>query len=361
MVPRPSNSPYPSQPIGVFGTAPSISLWRVAVTAVLIMLFATSVADVSSASAKGKVYPVPSRIDATGKRDASAGLSAFVAGVPNGSRIVFEAGGTYRMDHGLKIRNKRNLELDGNWATLSSNPKTARIDSDSLIALWGGNNGIVIHDFHFDGNDPTPGVFGPVEHVHAVLILGDNVEVYNVTAEAIPGDFVKLHESGTATVWSKNAHIHDATVKSVGRNCLTVIAGQDAVFERVNCGVVGYTVFDIEPNSSDQGARNIIFRNNTATSWSNSFVSAEGARGSVVRGITISGNTVIKDSLLTAIELSSRRKNIRIRNNTSRVAAHGPVLRLAHIDGLTIRGNSQPLRSGRLARIQNSTDVIYRP
>ncbi len=265
------------------------------------------------------------------------------------------------MDHGLKISNKRNLELDGHGATLWSNPSTARIDSDSLIALWGGNDGIVIHRFHFDGNDPTPGVFGPIEHVHAVLIQGDDVEVYDVTAEAIPGDFVKLHESGTATSWSKNAHIHDATVKSVGRNCFTVIAGQDAIFERVKCGVVGYSVFDIEPNRSDQGARNIVFRNNTARSWSNSFASAWGAHGSVVRGITISGNTVTKDSLLTAIELSSGRTNIRITNNSSRIAAYGPVLRLAHIDGLTIRGNSQPLRSGELARIRFSTDVVYEP
>ena len=205
------------------------------------------------------------------------------------------------MDHGLKVRNKRNLEFDGNGATLWSNPNTARIESDSLFALWGGNDGIVIHDFHFDGNSPTPGVFnGPREGVAAILVQGDNVEVYDVTAEDLPGDFVNLHESGTATVWSNNAHIHDAQVTSLGRNCLTVIATQNAVFERVQCGVVGYSVFDIEPNRSDQGARNVIFRNNTARSWSNSFVSAWGASGSPVDGVVISGNTVTNDSLLTA-------------------------------------------------------------
>jgi hypothetical protein len=308
------------------------------------------------------VVYVPDSIDATGARDASAALTTFVAGVPNGSTIVFKRNGVYRMDHGLRIKGKSDLVLDGNGATLSSNPNTARTDLDSLIHLAQRNDDIVIHDFHFDGNSPYPGVHGKwTEKVHAILIGGDNVEVYNVTAEAIPGDFVKLHESGTATVWSKNAHIHDATVKSVGRNCLTVIAGQDAVFERVNCGVVGYTVFDIEPNSSDQGARNIIFRNNTATSWSNSFVSGHGASGSSVNGVVISGNTVTKDSLLTVIEAPWGRKNITITNNSSPVAARGPVMRLGYIDGLTVRGNSQPLSSGELARIHNSTNVNYQP
>ena len=142
---------------------------------------------------------------------------------------------------------------------------------------------------------------------------------------------------------------------SLGRNCLTVIATQNAVFERVQCGVVGYSVFDIEPNRSDQGARNVVFRDNTAKSWSNSFVSGEGASGSLVDGVVISGNTVTNGSLLTAIELSSGRKNITITNNTSAVAASGPVLRLAYINGLTIRGNSQPLRSGQLASIRYSS------
>jgi len=65
-------------------------------------------------------------------------------------------------------------------------------------------------------------------------------------------------------------------------------------------------------------------------------------------------------SLVTIIGLA-RRSNIVFTNNRSLVAAAGPVLRFAHIDGLTVTGNVQPLGSGTLASITDSTNVIYQP
>ena len=55
----------------------------------------------------------------------------------------------------------------------------------------------------------------------------------------------------------------------------------------------------------------------------------------------------------------ARRQNIVFTNNTSTVAGGGPVLRFAHIDGLTVTGNVQPLSSGVLASITDSTGVTY--
>jgi hypothetical protein len=59
MVPRPSSPRYLSPPMSVFGAALSMPLWRLALTAALIMAFAIAAADVSPASASSKVYPVP--------------------------------------------------------------------------------------------------------------------------------------------------------------------------------------------------------------------------------------------------------------------------------------------------------------
>jgi hypothetical protein len=118
----------------------------------------------------------------------------------------------------------------------------------------------------------------------------------------------------------------------------------------------GYCTFDIEPNVSTESATNIRLLDNTAGTWTNSFLSAEGAPGSVVSGLTISGNSVTGGSLLTAIGLA-RRQNIVFTNNRSTVAAWGPVLRFAHIDGLTVTGNVQPLSSGALVSITDSTGV----
>jgi hypothetical protein len=306
--------------------------------------------------------PVPASIDATGTNDASAALVSFLATVPDGSTIVFKAGGVYRMDHGLKFSNRHNLVFEGNGATLSSNPATAAIESDSLFALWGGNSYITIRDFNFQGNSTTPGVYqvGVKEGVYAVLIQGDYVEVSNVTVRGMYGDAFIIHESGTSSGWSDHAYIHDSHVYSTGRNGVTIIGAKHALIERVAFDKIGYSTLDIEPNDSTQGASDVTFRNNTAGTWGNSFVSAEGAVGSVVDGVTISGNTVTGDSLLTAIRLS-RRQNITFTNNTSKVAAYGPVLMFAHIDGLTVTGNVQPLTSGSLASITDCTGVTYVP
>jgi hypothetical protein len=305
---------------------------------------------------------VPASIDATGETDASAALNEFLAGVPDGSTIVFKKDGVYLMDTGLLVQRRENLIFEGNGATLRANPATTDTQSDSVFALWSHNRNIVIRNFHIDGMDDQPGVLsGERAGFYGVLIKGENVEVHDVTIEAIPGDAFHVHVADWDRNWSKNVYIHDSHVVSAGRNGVAIIAGSDVLVERVRFDTIGYSTFDIEPNEEWQGAEGVTFRDNVAGTWSNSFLSAEGAPGSRVEGVTVTGNTVTGDSLLTAIELETGRKDIVFTNNVSLVAGKGPVLRFAHIDGLTIAGNVQPLRSGELARITDSTGVVYEP
>ena len=48
-------------------------------------------------------------------------------------------------------------------------------------------------------------------------------------------------------------------------------------------------------------------------------------------------------------------------NNTTTQAGAGPLLNVSNVDGVTIAGNVQPLTSGSLASIRNSTGVDYEP
>jgi hypothetical protein len=121
----------------------------------------------------------------------------------------------------------------------------------------------------------------------------------------------------------------------------------------------GYTTFDIEPNESFEGARNVVFRNNIAGTWTNTFLSAVGAPGSTVEGIEVTGNTITGATMLTVVDLP-RRRNIIFTGNTALVAGEGPILTFVHVDGLTVYGNQQPLISGLLAHISDSTDVVVR-
>ena len=281
--------------------------------------------------------------------DAGAALNSWLGSVPSGSTVLFKAGGVYRMDRGLKV-SKTNVTFEGNGATLKSHGDSS--DFSSLFVVSG--TGITIRDFNLVGNSPTPGVYrGGQEWAHGILTTGGgHLEIANVNVSAVYGDCIKIGKA-TDTVW-----FHDSTCTSVGRNGVSIIAGSNVTIERVAFPKSGYCTFDIEPNSSTEVVRNIKFLNNTAGTWSNAFLAADGAAGSVVNGVTASGNTISGKSLKTIIDIA-RRQNVVFTNNRSLVAASGPVLRFAHIDGLTVTGNVQPLTSGSLASITDSTNVVY--
>ncbi len=325
---------------------------------------ATSTAKVRVAIASATTAPpprsagrvsVPSSIDATGSTNVASALISFVNSVPDGSTIVFKKGGVYRLNAALKFAHRHNLTLEGNGATLKGVGGTT--EASSLLWLGsfgGGNTGIVIRNFILAGNSTTPGVYkGGKEGAHGILIDGGSgIEISGVTVRGVWGDCLYIGSSATAVSF------HDSNCASNGRNGVTVTSGTNVTVQRVAFPKSGYCTLDVEPNVRSEAARSIRFLDNTAGTWTNSFVSAEGAPGSVVNGVTISGNTVTGKSLLTVIGLA-RRANIVFTNNTSKVKAAGPVLRFAHIDGLTVTGNVQPLSSGVLASITDSTNVTY--
>jgi hypothetical protein len=303
---------------------------------------------------------VPDSIDSTGTSDVSAALNTWFASVPDGSTVVFKAGGTYKMKVALQLTNRHNLVLEGNGATLVSAGGYDQLSS--LIVLghkyggaWTGTcSGIAIRNLNLVGTSPSPGRFiSGKESQHGVEIEdSSNIDISHITVRAVYGDAIKVGGS------SNGVRFHNSHVYSVGRNSVTVTMGQNVTAENNVFDVSGYCVWDVESNYSSEHSSNFIFRNNTAGSWSNAFGAAVGTAGSQVSGVTITGNKVTGGSLLTIINLA-RRQNVTFTNNTSSVTARGPVLQFAHIDGLTVTGNTQPLSSGQLASITDCTNVTY--
>jgi hypothetical protein len=221
----------------------------------------------------------------------------------------------------------------------------------------GGNTDIVIHYFVLIGNSPTPGVYDPENEGQANLqITGtDRVEIYGITGSAAPGDFVYI--TGVHGAW-----VHDCHALTASRNGVSVISGSDILVEDCTLDVTGYCTFDIEPNDASEACSNVTFRNNTAGTWGLVFLSVEGSHtGAMIDGITVFGNTVTGGSLLTNIDnggtAGTRMTRITFTNNKGTAAA-GPLLYFAHIDGLTVTGNVQPLSSGVLGNITDSTGVV---
>lgn len=309
-----------------------------------------------------RTVTVPESLDTTGTHDVSAALNKFIASVPDGSVIAFPSGATYRLDEGIQFANRHNLIFAGYGATLRvGTGASGRNQLASSFVLghayggyWaGGNTDIAIRDFVLVGNSPTPGVFRcGTEHLASFEVDGSKrVEIAGCHASGYYGDFVKIGNS--TSVW-----VHDNTVPTVGRSGATIISGKDIVFERNSFGTVGYCVFNVEPNSASEATYNARFLENTAESWDCAFVSVEGSHtGATIDGITVTGNIVKNNSIRTVVDNGgkARIRNVLFTDNTGTKADDGPVLLFAHVDALTVANNIQPLSSGSLMRITDST------
>jgi outer membrane biosynthesis protein TonB len=300
---------------------------------------------------------VPSSIDATGSVDVSTALNTWLKSVPSGSTVVFKAGGTYKLSIGVTLTSRSNLTFEGQGATLRSSGTEAI--TSSLFYLNGGNTNITIRNFNLVGNSPSPGVYTSAgEHQHGVAVRGgSNIDISNVSVSGVWGDglYVSVNANGV--------RFHDSQVKSSGRMGVAIIHANDVTVQRVAFDKVGYGAFDIEPNTSTNVVTNVRFLDNTVGSISlvgpnGFFFGANGAVGSTIRDITVSNNTVVSDLLYTYVTIApNRRARITVTNNRSQTTGSGTIMRFAHVDGLTVTGNVQPLSSGTLHSITDSTSV----
>lgn len=183
-------------------------------TRAIIGRLSTSTAVVRGASAPVAPTPkpapagisVPSTINSTGATDVSAALISFVGSVPDGSTIVFKAGGVYRLNAALKFAHRHNLTFEGNGATLKAGGGTTEASSLFWLGSYlGGNTGIVIRNFTLVGNSTTPGVYqGGREGAHGVLVDdGSTIDVSDITVRGVWGDCVYVGG------WADAVSFHD--------------------------------------------------------------------------------------------------------------------------------------------------------
>ncbi|HLY14029.1 MAG TPA: right-handed parallel beta-helix repeat-containing protein [Candidatus Limnocylindrales bacterium] len=332
---------------------------------------------VSKPTSKPKVVAgihVPSSINSSGSADASSALNAFIRSVPNGSTIVFKAHGVYRMNHGIVLDSRHNLVFEGNGATLRSYG-SGSVVTDSLFDLRSGDSGITVRDFTLLGDNPTAGTssayHGGAENQIGVTMYGARgVNINHVTISSTYSDcvYVGMTNSG---VWSDGVTFTSSTCERAGRSGISIVAGTHVTVSGVRFTGLAMHVLNIEPDYSSGGGTYVMFRSNSVGTYSLSrqysgyFFAADGAPGSKVNNITVTGNHVsgnragydgIVCGLNTTVEVS-RRSHIVETNNTASLTASGPVLLFNHVDGLTVTGNHEALSHGSLVRVQDSTSV----
>jgi hypothetical protein len=202
-------------------------------------------------------------------------------------------------------------------------------------------------------------VFGGGEGQGSIeLEASSYVEICGCTSTGAWGDFVRIGSSDHVT-------IHDNHVADTGRNGVSVISGTDIEIYDNAFDAIGYVTFDIEPNQPSESCQNISFHHNSAGTWGQELFALDGSHtGAAIDHVTIDRNTISGASLLAYVDNGNTTRNtdINFTNNVSTAAAvGGPVLHFAHVDGLVVTHNTQPLSSGELVEAIDCTDATTGP
>ncbi len=309
----------------------------------------------------GNVYTVPASIDSSGGSDVTTALNSFIASVPNGSTISFKANGRYRSEGILSVVSRSNLTFDGNGATIYATSNTSANRRNWNVKS---SSGITFEQMTVQGANPNPGTYDPNhEFEHGFWIDGSSgIEISHVTMTRNRGDCVYLSDAGGALPWSSNIWIHDSTCTGNGRMGIAIVAARHVTIEHNMFSSIAYQVFDLEPNKQfpAQGSSYVTIRNNTIHGPLKDYLVGADGWGPIDH-LTVSGNEVIGGTLRITVRPMAgsgyRRAAIVITDNTATASSSGPLMYFAANDGLTVTGNTQPLSSGSLTTVSNSTDV----
>lgn len=338
-----------------------------AVTAVAMVVLLTLPRDACAAavSQDAGTIPLPEEIDAGGTDDVTAELAQFIASVPDGSVVLFPPGGRFRVEGTVEIHGAFGLTLDGNGSTLFASSEGA--PHRAHLRLVGGQD-LSVQRLRITGANPHGGSSRAfqeaLQYQHGLDLRGvSGVTVGEVLVESVYGDCFYVGQAADGTGdWSSDVTIRQSQCRGNGRQGVAITAGERIAVEDNHFSAVGLSAIDLEPNGTQDGARDVVITDNTVAGTGQWFVAVLGEPP--VDGITVTGNALMGDSMAMLIDLhgGGRVSKVAVERNISdtaeRVNRTNAVIDARRVDGLTVRGNEQPVRPGqRLVRTPDSCDV----
>jgi hypothetical protein len=317
------------------------------------VVLAAGLAVAFAAPAYGAAYRVPSTIPDDCSVDVTGPTLRWIATVPDHSILEFDPAGCYRIDGTLELRGRTGLDLDGNGATFK-----AVATGDAWRAQWRviDSSDVAFRDMKIRGVNPSGGTFAADRQwQHAIDLRGAaGVEIAGVSASDLYGDCVYVGQGlSAAKRWTRDVHVHHSSCLRNGRMGVAVTAGRRVLVESSTFGQIGRTAFDVEPNGPGFGAEDITFRGNEATGvLPGGFFTAIG--DGPVDSVTVSSNRLTGAGMYMAVlaRPGQRRSNVRIAGNSSDTGYDAPgsaALDFERVDGLTVTGNTIPLRGPNMA------------
>ncbi|MGH9243695.1 MAG: right-handed parallel beta-helix repeat-containing protein [Acidimicrobiales bacterium] len=302
-------------------------------------------ASVGAPATAAELYVVPPSIDPSGTRDVTADLITFVAGVPDGSTIVFQPGGRYRIEGTFLTEARHNLVFEGNNAAFFATTEGIRNRSH-----WRFNHstGITVRDVVVTGANEDAGVDGPYlyerEAQHGFAIEGSSdVTLERVRVTDVWGDLVYIDKH--AGVNSQRVSVRDSFLEGSGRQGLGIAAGEDIIIERNWIAGIRRSTIALEPHNPNQGIRRVLIRDNEIGPGRFYFVAA-GGMAAPMEDITILHNRMHGKvpSVTVRGHPQLRRQRIIIAGNVSDTNSNHPVFTFRWVDGVLVVANTVALR-----------------
>ena len=299
-----------------------------------------------------------------GSGDRTSAIQSLISSVPNGSTICFD--GTHTVNGQVKVQGRSNLKFVG--------PATLRTTTSNRnnLSLFQVNNssGIVFRDLTLLGGRADPGSYYPThEYELAVDFHGSSGTVNNLTMRNWGGDAVYMGSFGSGT-GSYDVTVRDSTIDGTGRMGIAITSGNNMLITGNSFDNVALTVVDLEPNYTSHATTNVVISYNTVHQWGLDsflrpwFLEVDTGKAS---NVTVKENNFVGSALTANIGRwhDVRRSNITIVGNSSNIAGKSPfgsgnaLIYVWHVDGVTIRNNSQAIAGGhKLLDISDCTGVV---
>jgi hypothetical protein len=199
-----------------------------------------------------------------------------------------------------------------------------------------------------------------IEHAHGIDLRGTAAEIANVAIDDVGGDCVYFG-LGSDNATRSSGSFHDSSCSATSRNAVSVTAGNNVLVQRISTNLIGYDVFDVEPNNAagNWGAQAVTFDSNTIGSYALSAYSV--VENAPISSQSFTNNTVSGQGLKVTIgyinSVVSRPQGVTITGNSANAPQAPAAMNVSSVDGLTVTGNTVPMTAGTMASVDSSCNV----
>jgi hypothetical protein len=315
---------------------------------------------------------VPDSVDASGTRDVTDELNAFLQRLAPGSAVAFAPGGRYRVEGVVRLAGLRDVDLDGRGAVLFAETDGAAATPPLRRhrARWPrlrehlaiqDSDGVAVHDLRIEGPNRDGAYVPRLEGQAGIAVLGSTrVAIERVGVRAVHGDGVYVAGG------SSDVTVRASTFERIGRQGVAVVDGGPVLIERNHLDRIGRSVIDVEPAVPRWSVTGVHVRENEIGDFRN-FLLAAGGAGPDVSDLSLERNHVTGGNGIAVFAGMPRwlRRNIAIVANVSDVEGrHVPgsgrpgVIGIVAFDGVRIVGNRQRIAADTVAvTLTNSCNV----